>query len=569
MAGYHELFATNDRSGGVVTDRYMNHGELVALWHFDETGGLFAANSIVGGEPLMIHGAVFEPRRFGGALVLRRPLDYARGPAPPTMRAGTIACWLRLDAKPRAADILALHGTLSILVDGTAGTGLVAQIGEHTLPSGKQLTPGQWHHVALAFNPDGATLYLDGQSVSHEPKAKQGLVRGLNRDEYLAVGSLGEQFTPFAIDELVIFNTCLRDQRIRQLAMGDLEQVKPVRSQPQPRSIQARDYIDHADPTCGLQRAIDATGYAGGVVSIPAGRYVLHRPLVLASRVSLVGDGGQTVLASHAALASRLAAHCAEGADAVRVEDTSVFSPGDAVVIRSDNKLNFNATHAHVVRVEGNSVVLSRPLSHDYMTFDMSIVVTWFPLITAIRQHCIELRDLVLEGVPQTIEDVSEPVASPCAAVFLLDCVDAGITRCRVSCWAHDGIGIHGGARLRITESRVNDCLGHGLKLDGEARLIQVNANAAERNRMDGLNVGEEIRDALITGNLLNGNGGFGIGGLDRGNDKTNLVTANHCLHNRRGGIEHKAPVPGKSETVVNNLCSEPTTPKRITRRMF
>ena len=451
------------------------------------------------------------------------------------------------------------------MVDGSSATGLIAQLGETVLPSGRQLQAGRWHHVALTFNPDGATLYLDGEATSHDAAANRGLTHGLNRDAYLAIGSFGGQFTPFAMDELAVFSGCLDQSRIAQLAMGDLEQATPVRAKITARSVNARDYIDGADPTGGLQRAIEATGPAGGQVTIPAGRYVLRQPLRPHSGVTLRGEGGQVTLAACEPVMSSLAAHCGGGATTLRVEDTAVFVVGDAVLVRSDVKLHANATQAVIVAIEGNTLHLSRSLAHDYMTFNGAMVLRWFPLIDAVRRHRIHLCDLWVQGHPTVLDDINDPITLPCAGVHLLDCVDCSIAQCRISGWAHDGIGIHGGARVRVNDCTILDCLGHGIRLDDEACLVQLNANLSQRNRMDGLFVGEEVEDITVSGNTFTGNGGYGIGGLEQGNHATHLVSGNHCLHNRLGGIQ----ATGESESLINNLCTEPAKKRRLSRRMF
>ncbi|GAG16367.1 unnamed protein product, partial [marine sediment metagenome] len=50
-----------------------------------------------------------------------------------------------------------------------------------------------------------------------------------------------------------------------------------------------------ASPTAGIQEAIDALPAGGGVVTLPRGRYVIRRAIVLRSHVTLRGDGVHTV----------------------------------------------------------------------------------------------------------------------------------------------------------------------------------------------------------------------------------------------------------------------------------
>ena len=547
----------------------MWHAGLIASWHFDEAQRALAADTVSGGAPLELHGATIEPRRFGRALVLNRRYDYARGPAPGVLRTGTVSFRFRLDAAPQATELLSIQGTLSIIVDAGAGTGLLAQMGERILTSGQQIAPGHWRHLALAFSPDGATLYLDGQAVARDPQANRGLTMGLCRDEYLFVGSLGEQFTPFALDELAIFERCLDEGQALRLALDDYEPAAYSGPPLHPQSVMARDYLDLADPTCGFQRAIDATGAAGGVVALPPGRFVLKRPLVLHSRVTLTGERGQTILAAPAPKASALAAHARSGGLSVLAEDPSMFAVGEAVTLRSDTKANWQGTQALIEAIDASGELeLSRPLSDDYMTFDGAVAVTWFPLISATRRHDVHIIDLVIEGVPQgpaLNRDAQDPVTRSCPAILLLDCVDATVERCRVDGWPHDGIGVHGGRRLGVTGCAVTNCLGHGLCVEEQARLTQWLGNRAECNLMDGLYVGAAVRDSVVAHGIFQDNAGHGIGGLDQGNDETNLISGNNCLGNQLGAIQQT----GESAALVGNLCNGPARATSATRRQF
>lgn len=543
----------------------MLHEELIGLWHFDEASGTVSANAVTGGPSMLVHGGRFEPRRFGGALVLSRPDDHARTLAPPPMRAGSVCFSLRLDAAPKSADILDIYGTCSVMVDPAPGIGLIAQLGENILPSGKRLEPGRWYHVALTFSPDGAVLFLDGKPMAQDKAAAGGLTIGLNRHEQLTIGAGGERFTPFAVDELAVFGTCLSPRRVMQLALGDLEPSTPIRSQARPQNVRAKQFFDPADPTCGLQRAIDAAGPAGGQVTLEPGRYELRRPLMLSSRVTLVGDGGQTVLTSAAPLASALAAHTAEGAGVIRVEDPSMFSIGDAIAVRSDKHNGWHTTYAHIVAMEGGALRLSRPLINAYKTFDNAVAVTWFPLIVARRHHHVRIAGLELVGGGSPIEDVEEPVDFSCPALLATDCVDIDIEHCRVIGWPHDGFGIHGGSRVRLRDCTAMDCLGSGFMLNADLRHAQMSGNLAQRNRGDGLTVGDQVRDSIISANIFDANHQHGIGGLEDANLKTNLINANHCLQNRLGGLSCQ----GEHPTVTTNLVRGPAPTKRYSRRMF
>ncbi len=67
--------------------------------------------------------------------------------------------------------------------------------------------------------------------------------------------------------------------------------VAPLATTGETRVVDATPFIDRAATDCGLQKAIDSLGEAGGVLAIPEGEYKLCRYLFLRSGVTLRGAG--------------------------------------------------------------------------------------------------------------------------------------------------------------------------------------------------------------------------------------------------------------------------------------
>ena len=60
--------------------------------------------------------------------------------------------------------------------------------------------------------------------------------------------------------------------------------------------LDAAPFLVPALAGCGIQKAIDSLPSGGGIVQLPAGRFVLERYLFLKSGTTLRGKGGKTVL---------------------------------------------------------------------------------------------------------------------------------------------------------------------------------------------------------------------------------------------------------------------------------
>lgn len=522
---------------------------LIGLWHFDESGGALALNAVPGGAPMQVHGAVRQPGRFGAALFFRHRFEFARAPAVGALAAGTVSLWVKLGGSARKAVLLNIQEGLKLAVEPEPDAGLVVLFGEAKLASGRHLEPGRWYHVAVSFGPQGLRLLLDGQTAAADRQVRAPLPVGRGHEQFVCIGGAQAGFASCGIDELAIFDRVLSDGELAELASCPAEPAAVATPAPEPRTVAADRFIDRDEPTCGLQKAIAAVGPAGGMVAVPAGRYVLRRGLKLSSRITLAGEGGQTVLSAPRSFASPLASDLSEGAETVEVADASGFAVGDEIMLTSRQMRGWHSSHAVIAAIKGRRLELSRPLWKDYKVADGAIAVHWFAMITAVLEHGICLTDLTIEGVAERLELRPDFTAS---AIHLVRCFDCQVSGCRVRGWPHDGVSVQMGGRVRVTDCSVRDCCGHGLHPGtGTCQTLWAN-NIATNNGADGLFFCARVRDSIAAGNILAENGRHGIGGLGGSEDRRNLVSHNQCVANHCAGIEMDG---GKSNTVVNNIC--------------
>jgi len=139
--------------------------------------------------------------------------------------------------------------------------------------------------------------------------------------------------------------------------------------------IDGGKYLDRTLADCGFQKAIDAAAAAGGgVVQLPAGRFVMERYLYLRSGVAVRGRGGRTVLAVGKAETCRgLAADVAKGATEIPLAgEPAGLKAGMIVFLWPDDEgERRGATKYYKVReINGRTIVIDKPSEYPLLLKD-------------------------------------------------------------------------------------------------------------------------------------------------------------------------------------------------------
>jgi len=334
--------------------------------------------------------------------------------------------------------------------------------------------------------------------------------------------------------------------------------------------VNAADYADRTSPTAGLQQAVDALPEKGGVVTIPAGAYVLRQSIHLRSNVTLQGAGPSTLLRKKKHAESRLAATARQGSQSVRVVDASGFGAGDQVAIRDKDAMGWNVVQAIITAVQGSELLLDRPMPRTCDATKMGFVIHAFPALTADRASKIVIKDLDIKD--DAVRDLSiyGPLDNPrakwaivlpfhVAAIHLNFVADSRVEGCSVAGWLSDGISVQGGAvkgpsagHNTVADCVVQKCGGIGLHPGGGLHDSVFSHNISRGNGGDGLYFCAGVQRVTVSENQLVGNKHNGIGGLGDSGDKYNLVTNNVCAENGQSGI---LLCDGDNNTVAKNIC--------------
>ncbi|HAI14647.1 MAG TPA: hypothetical protein DCM28_23280 [Phycisphaerales bacterium] len=484
---------------------------LIGLWHFDENSRHLANNALQDGQPLSVHGALRTPRRFGQALELHLPGDRVTGKGPGRLLCGSVCFWAQVNGGRGQVDLLNIQGMIQITVDLSQGLALVVNVDDRVLVSQTRLTNGQWHHIAVTFNPDGVTLYLDAQKTADAQQPFAGLSVSNSRQNYMQIGPLTPAAKPVLIDELALFNIDLAPAHVHDLLEGVLEPTLPDQSAPQPGMVDATPYIDRKDPTCGIQKAVNALGPAGGIVTLPMGRFTLRQSIKLPSRTVLKGAGFTTSLQASPPVATQLMTSVKAGTDHVQVEDTSLLEVGDDVLIASPAQTGWNATRLTITRIDGQRLWFNGPTIADYDANAPAMVCHWFPLLSVLGQSQVHISDIHLMGNQNSIGDTPFGPDHACSAVQLMGAGHCIVERLLVEDWSHDGIGLYDSRFTRVQQNAVRNSLGHGIRIGDQSGGNWIIGNHCQLNAGVGIYLSTQTQPCIVSENVLTYNTKGGI----------------------------------------------------------
>ena len=300
--------------------------------------------------------------------------------------------------------------------------------------------------------------------------------------------------------------------------------------------IDASGYLNPGAPDAGLQRAIDAVPM-GGTLSLPAGRFLLRRRLVLKSNMTLIGAGPETVLTiAPGPPCAALAADSAPEAVSLEVADARGFAPGMEVTIRDRQQTGWNAGFALVAGVEGRRLYLDRALERGYCVAEEAQVVHAFPAIAAGDACNVSVRHLRVLGegpipglIPHNLFVQS--------AIHFVGCRDPLIAFCAVERWHADGFSVQKSSGTRVMENLARHNIGHGFHPGTGLKDAVWSGNVSEWNARDGLYYCAGCRRVIAGRNRFAGNSGHGIGGLGDGDDQDCLAIRNLCERNDGAGV--------------------------------
>ena len=202
---------------------------LVHHWSFDEESGDYAANSVnvLGGN---VNGATWTDGKYGNALSFDGSDDYVSIPHDSSLsfnKEFTITAWIYMK-DPSGGHQVLQKGTNYSLFEARSDGGNPSNVYKdsnewHLLKytKSKDFFANEWHHIALTYDGDTATNYIDGEKDQEFNVPAEVVV---NTDN-LAIGTNAPWKTHFfngKIDEVAIYEVALSPSEINMVYNNNL-----------------------------------------------------------------------------------------------------------------------------------------------------------------------------------------------------------------------------------------------------------------------------------------------------------------------------------------------------------
>lgn len=265
------------------------------------------------------------------------------------------------------------------------------------------------------------------------------------------------------------------------------------------------------DDRAAIQSAVDAAVAAGGaVVYLPSGTYLIKRPLVLGSKVTLQGAGiGVSTITKPATVKSLLTVNASALATSVTVASATGFEVGGSIHLYDTSNWEWLSTQGRITGIVGNVITfvnsegLGRTgLDGALQTARAATATTSFPLIrNVVASTNLIVRDLTLDQA-QNANDPTGLITSDftIATIQWVETYYSLVENCDLlnasgdaySDQAQDGTGITPAASLiKTTKNTIRGC-----------RI----RNATRH----GVHLGTCIRGGFILDNEITNCGGYG-----------------------------------------------------------
>ncbi len=292
-----------------------------------------------------------------------------------------------------------------------------------------------------------------------------------------------------------------------------------------------------ADITGSDNRAVQAAvdyiaGLGGGTVEICLGTYTMRDSLHLRNRVTVRGQGKESVLLKADAVESPLTLDGDYGEEQITVASPSGFATGYGVSVTDNSSVGFHTVVCTLIWADGNTFGASKPMLGDYLVSRNARAATTFPVISGYGVEGAGIEDLTIQGNRK-----NNPYLNGCrgAGIFLYRSHGTRMTRCTVEDFNGDGISFQQSNDVSVDGCVCNGNTHLGLHPgSGSGSPTIRNCQAAGNGRI-GLFLCWRVRNGRFENNALidNGETGISIGHKDTDNTFTN----NRAIGNRNEGV--------------------------------
>lgn len=364
-------------------------------------------------------------------------------------------------------------------------------------------------HAALTTTAHGIPTQIDAKITTHaaatDPHGDRAYADAHIADASAAHAASAVSFTPAGTIAATNVQTAIEEVAAESSPLRTFD-----------ASLYGAVHDGTTDDRAAIQAAIDACSTAGGgVVHLPAGTYLIKRPLFLASKVTLRGAGrGVTTITKPASVKSVLTANASAGATSVTVTSSAGFEVGGAIHLSDTSSFEWLSTQGRITNITGNVITFANDeglgrtgLDGALQTARSATAYSSFPLIRNVKGSTkIVVRDLTLDQAAgandptPTSSSVNGVTDFTLATIHWVETYHTLVENCELlnasgdaySDQAQDGTGVTPTAGIIIeTRNTIRGC----------------RINAATRH---GVHVGTCADGAIVVNNVITGCGWYG-----------------------------------------------------------
>lgn len=299
-----------------------------------------------------------------------------------------------------------------------------------------------------------------------------------------------------------------------------------------------------------LQAAVDHVArFGGGTVRVLPGEYRLRNAVYLASKVRIVGSGGDSILIKEPSVSTRLSADSDWYDQEITLTDAAGFKVGDGVCLRARNPHNGAATVAKrtLIARSGNRFKLDRALRENFWEQGEASAATLFPIFSGENIADVVIENITLDGNRDNNENLDGNYAG---CVFLQDCNRIAMRDVTARRYNGDGISWQICHDVTVENCHSHDNAGLGLHPGSGSQRPVIRGNRLERNDI-GVFFCWGVKGGLAEKNHVADNRSFGVSIGHR--DTNNVIRENEILRSGKVGVLFR-PERGKAFAPHRNL---------------
>lgn len=316
---------------------------------------------------------------------------------------------------------------------------------------------------------------------------------------------------------------------------------------------------DLKDYTCeAIQTAIDALNKrGGGTVKLNPGTYKIKAPVKLASNMSLVGSGENTILCKIDGVRTHFIIDADYGELKLTVHDASGFVPGMGVQIYDERqKGGWAVSTAIITGVDRKVIYIDDYLVRDYRADHNGILSNACSIVSAINAENVTIANLAIEGNKENNDFIN---GCRGGGIYLHKVKDAIIENVLVKNFNGDGISWQITEDVIVRNCEVTGCSNSGLHPGTGSPRSLIEGNTIHHNERDGLFICWRVQHGIVRNNKFHENGRFGL--CTGHKDTDMLFEGNQIFENGKDGVhfrgERESNAPHRNvfreNTIENN----------------